>query len=233
MNVCPTCQNELKSDSQEFAYEQLFELMKLEESRRGYLDSKANTYIGLLSIAVTVLTAFGGVLTFRGDQIQEIKNLKLDNYSWILFFIYFFYILIIILFMLSVIFAFRAYATGSKEITTEPKKYCSKEKWHNEIAFYGEKLFRKIINKLDLLLLPDRETYLGMPAGRFAENKDKSLSLLRNQLITTLNNLVLKNNELNDKKANRILAAYRATVLGIFILILLTLIIGAIGIGAI
>ncbi len=74
-----------------FVYDQLFELMKQEnEGRQLHLDSKANTYIGLLSIAVTIFGTLGGLLTVENINLMKtldfslvathVYNLSIDNY---------------------------------------------------------------------------------------------------------------------------------------------------------
>lgn len=226
MDTCPKCGQELKEPiSQTFAYDQLFELMKIEENRRIYLDSKANTYIGLLSIAITILTAFGGFIAIRGSQINEITDLQSQQVfvsPLLLGLIYVLYIFVVSIFLLSVILAFRAYAVGTGKVSIASGKSGPETRL--------DKLGKKIINKLDLLLIPSTDKYTGMPIECFAENKESPLFEFRNELITTLNDLVRCNRDLNIEKANRILNAYRTTTLGISILLILILII-AIGVG--
>lgn len=106
-----------------FIYNLLFELMQLEETRRQDLDSKAATYIGLLGVSLTVLTASGGIIVLQGEAVHEINNFNLATSSYVTqYVIYISYILIVILFILAVLFAFLAYSTGSN-INEEEKCY--------------------------------------------------------------------------------------------------------------
>lgn len=104
---CNVCGAEIPNETKSFVYDQLFELMKLENERRIHLDSKANTYIGLLSIAVTFFGVLGGLLT--ADQISFLKTL---NYMSVIM-LYALYILIICAFIVGILFAFNAYHIGS------------------------------------------------------------------------------------------------------------------------
>jgi hypothetical protein len=117
---CEKCSNRIFKSSREFIYKQLFELMKLEENRREQLDSKASTYIGLLSIAVTVIGALGGIAiaTIQGNE-SLISN--------IILIISILYFSTIILFIIGVLMAFHAYHIGSiilneKLLETKPNQ---------------------------------------------------------------------------------------------------------------
>lgn len=96
-----------------FVYDQLFELMKIENERRLHLDSKANTYIGLLSIAITLFGALGGLLT-----IENIEFFRTLSFGSVLV-IYILYLSIIITFLVAVLFAFKSYHTGSSFVNIQ------------------------------------------------------------------------------------------------------------------
>lgn len=215
---CHQCGAELIHTSQEFSYDQLFELVKLEETRREYLDSKASTYIGLLTIAVTVLTASGGIITIRGGPIQEITNPQLGIAIYIL------YIFIIIFFVSGVFFTFRSYSIGTIEISSEPKKN------HRKITKMFIGITKMLIVGLDFLILPKKGCYKGMPVDYIATNSDEYIFPIRKELIPMLKELININWKLNNEKSNCTLKAYRATILGIVLLLVLTSIIGVIGI---
>lgn len=315
-DFCTYCGQELVHEtSNAFAYDQLFELMKLEEARRSYLDSKASTYIGLLSIAVTILTAFGGALTIRGGQIQEIKNQQTVIPNFTIVIIYILYFFIVILFILGVIFAFRAYSTGSIKISRDlefvfswdefqekdkgrlieflAQKYgidwvkaANIEKIDNDktISISTEKNYlslkhndekTEVILKIDdgrtdifiakmensklniynsetknrmekfaeklCSLIPKRmlsffqineiDVFQGMDIDYIAIYSDIKLLEMRKNLIDHLKDIISTNYNLNNLKSNRIINAYRVTILGILLLLLLSLIVGVIGIG--
>jgi hypothetical protein len=109
-NYCQECGAEMPNPTRSFVYDQLFELMKMENERSLQLDSKANTYIGLLSIAVTIFGVLGGLLTF-----ENIKFFKTLNFN-IIITMYVFYILIILFFIIGVLIAFISYHKGSQEV---------------------------------------------------------------------------------------------------------------------
>ena len=113
-NYCHKCGTEILNPSQAFIYEQLFELMKLQDNRRQHLDSKAHTYIGLLSIAVTIIVALGG-LAIENIRIHQ---LLISNNISILFVLY---VTTVLLFTSGVIVAFRAYHIGSPIIPADTK----------------------------------------------------------------------------------------------------------------
>lgn len=288
--------------SQTFAYNQLFELMKLEVTRRQYLDSKASTYIGLLSIAVTVLTAFGGILVFRGGQIQEIKAQQqlISNELGVLISIL--YLLIVFCFVMGVIFAFYAFSTGSKNVPLNTKESNHIKKYIYIFMNYlrpsyafswddSEKNYRKLkrflarkfdINwikdakiarnnngktiivfkggKNDLYLKlnnehteaiaeietdmtyeftariengklniydPQRDDmYQGVGIDYIVNNTSAYLFKVQNGLILELREIIRINRNLNNMKSNRVLDAYRYTKWGIYLLLILSLVIG-------
>ena len=121
MVKCPTCQSidthlgskfchecgAEMSTIKPFVYDQLFELMKFENERRLNLDTKANTYIGLLTIAITLFVALGGLLTI--ENIEFFRTMSFGKVS----IMYILYILIIIAFLIAATYAFKAYHIGS------------------------------------------------------------------------------------------------------------------------
>jgi len=111
-DYCHKCGTEILRPGRAFIYEQLFELMKLQDNRRQHLDSKAHTYIGLLSIAVTIIVALGG-LTIENIIIQQ---LLISNNTLILSVLY---VSTVLLFTIGVIVAFHAYHIGSPIIKNE------------------------------------------------------------------------------------------------------------------
>lgn len=95
-------------NSGEFIYNQIFELMKLEDSRRYGLDSKAQTYIGLLSIAITLLGALGAVtIEYAKKELVFSDTVRI---------MLLFYLVTEFAFVAGAIFAFRAYHIGSAPI---------------------------------------------------------------------------------------------------------------------
>lgn len=105
-DYCHNCGTEIFRPTRAFTYDQLFELMKLQDNRRQHLDSKAHTYIGLLSIAVTIVVALCG-LTIENIIIPR---LVITYNSLILSGLY---VSTVLLFIIGVIFAFQAYHIGS------------------------------------------------------------------------------------------------------------------------
>ncbi len=217
-NYCFYCSAELiPQTSVGFAYDQLYDLMKLEENRREYLDTKAGTYIGLLGISVSILTAFGGIITIQSGQIQKVTENNAIFPHWLLTLFYILYFLIVVLFIIAVIFAFRAYGTGSLSVCSGSNKSDIVKGFFVEILIPREKKVYKWIGRKFIV-----------------ENKDSNLVDVRRYLVDHIENDVLSvNYDLNDKKANRIKRAYISTIIGIIILLLLVLLIGAKGIGLI
>lgn len=105
-DYCHNCGTEIFRPTRAFIYDQLFELMKLQDNRRQYLDSKAHTYIGLLSIAVTIIVALGGI------TIENIIAPRLVI-SYNVLILSGLYVSTVLLFISGVIFAFQAYHIGS------------------------------------------------------------------------------------------------------------------------
>ncbi|OPY48682.1 MAG: hypothetical protein A4E49_03431 [Methanosaeta sp. PtaU1.Bin112] len=236
MPVCPSCGRTVLEDwkycfycseelispkSMGFAYDQLYDLMKQEEARREYLDTKAGIYIGLLGLSVTILTAFGGIITIRGGKIQEINDNNVIFPQYLLVIIYVLYFTIVILFIAAVIFAFRAYGTGSAlSIDSNSEK--------GAIPFI-KKVFYIIGNRL---IPRDDYVYKWIDRDFIAQNKDCSLVDVHRCLADHINNDVLKiNYYLNNKKSNRVIKSYVITIFAVFTLLILVILIGAIGIG--
>jgi len=111
-DYCFYCGAELiQENGRAFAYDQLFELMKLEGDRTAHLDSKASTYSGSLGIAVTILTAFGGALTISGFEFHEITTQKpIPTVSLIILFLL--YAFTVLSFIIGAVYAFKAYNLG-------------------------------------------------------------------------------------------------------------------------
>ena len=208
-NYCPDCgaklpENCLIVKNEKFVYGQLFELMKLENDRRQRLDSKAHTYIGLLSIAVTIVISLGGLLTIETIKLYE----SLDKYLIILF--YCLHISIVILLTANVLFAFRAYHTGASKLN---KSY----------------LFNLFCN-IFLKNVTKKEIFSINTANFFSKlNDDLPLNNMRKMLVIHINQIILNNSFINDEKSDNILNAYIATIIAIFLLVILTILIGIIG----
>jgi hypothetical protein len=203
--------------------------MKLEETRREYLDTKAGTYIGLLGLSVTILTAFGGVVILQSGQIREITNIDIIYSQYLLILLYFLYFSVIVLFIISVIFAFRAYSTGSLGASNEPKS--PRNGILSPIRSFLGSSGRFLIN---ILIPKDKNIYKWIDRNFIALNKESCLVDLRKFLIDKIDEAVKINYDLNNEKAKRILRAYISTILGIFILLILIILLGLItGIGLI
>lgn len=143
-NFCQVCKAEMPT-MKIFVHDQLFELVKMENERRLHSDSKANTYIGLLSIAITLFGALGGLLT-----IEKITFFRTLSFSSVLF-IYILYILIISAFVTAVIYAFKAYHIGSPLIDDSKNN-------NIEVLLKSGEMYIKIDHKLVLDLLNVRST---------------------------------------------------------------------------
>jgi hypothetical protein len=139
-DYCHKCGAEVLRPSRAFIYEQLFDLMKLQDNRRQHTDSKAHTYIGLLSIAVTIVVALGGV------AIKNIMNPELlrSNSGLILLVLY---LSTVLLFIISVLFAFRAYHIGSPRIKIDDKYLFS---WDNVPGDDSERLLGFLRDDLNI-----------------------------------------------------------------------------------
>jgi hypothetical protein len=138
-DYCHKCGAEVLRPSRAFIYEQLCDLMKLQDNRRQHIDSKAHTYIGLLSIAVTIIVALGGL------AIKNIMNpeLLMSNNGLILLVLY---LSTVLLFIISVIFAFRAYHIGAPRIKIDDKLFS----WDNVPGNDNKKLLRFLRDDLDI-----------------------------------------------------------------------------------
>jgi hypothetical protein len=196
---CHECGEEMPNPIKSFVYDQLFELVKMENERSLQLDSKANTYIGLLSIAVTIFGILGGLLT-----VENIKLLKTFNFN-IIMFLYILYMLITIFFIIGVLFAFRAYHTGSPMVrdSDDSKKL-------KELIDSG-----KVFVKLNPDTLHD------------LLNKQSR----KDDLISQLEVILKINRNLNIKKSTSILWSFRITIVAILLLLVMTIYIGVVSIG--
>ncbi len=196
---CEKCGNKIFKPSREFTYNQLFELMKIQENRREHLDSKASTYIGLLSIAVTVI---GGLGSIAIATIQS-KESSASNLILIISSLYF---STIILFIIGVLIAFHAYHVGS--------------------IIVNEKLLKTKPIEIE------RKVFHGMDVDWLVKNSDKGLQFVQKELILHVRNVYSVNYQLNNLKSNSIIWAYRFSIGGISLLLLLciTLLIGIFGI---
>lgn len=190
---CFECGARIIEPSLAFMYDQLFEVLKLEEQRREHLDSKASTYIGLLSIAVTIIVS-SGLLT-----IKDFKSHQLIASNITLLIIAVLYVLTVLFFIIGVLYAFRAYHTGSKIVKGE----------------------------IDNLML--KNVFLFMDVDWLVKNSDKRLSSVQKELINHIHKIFSLNYPLNNQKSNNILYAYRFTFFAIILLLLLfiTILVGA------
>lgn len=232
-----------------FAYDQLFELLKLEVNRTAVLDSKATTYSGLLGIAVTILTAFGGVISIRGLEIHEIKD-QLPSSSPIppasLIIIYSLYASTVFLLIIAAIYAFKAYNLGyvksSKEIEQLDSQISNLEEHIVGCANEDDK--ESLQNKLTTLkmekqrllsassgtdvnhpkskmALTKKDCYQSVNWDFLADNCDREIVQTKKVLIQHLREVITNNYNVNNKKSDKINIAHRATLSGIIFLLLL------------
>jgi hypothetical protein len=141
-DYCPKCRTEIFRPNRAFSYEQLFELMKLQDNRRQYIDTKASTYIGLLSIAVTIIVALGG-LTFKNGMCLQ---LLISNNGFIILSVL--YVSTVLLFIIGVIFAFRAHHIGSPIIKIDGKYLFS---WDNVPGKDNKRLLKFLRDDLHIV----------------------------------------------------------------------------------
>lgn len=225
--------NSKPETSVEFAYDQLYDLVKLEEERRAYLDTKAGTYIGLLGVSVSILTAFGGILIIQNGQVLKIKDMDAISSHDLLILIYFFYFIIIFLFIIAVFFAFRAYNTGSLVFSTKYDKSKTGDPIYN---FFCDKanLLKELLCEIANVTIPKDRRYKWIDQNFIVFNKNSNLAELKSYLVDKINTEVyIINYELNNKKANRIVKAYISTIFGISILLIEVFLIMVLGIGLI
>lgn len=221
---CYKCGARIDEPSLTFIYDQLFELLKLENQRREHLDSKAQTYIGLLSIAVTIIVSLGSL------TIKDLKSQQLiaSNINLI---IYVLYISTVLFFISSVLFAFRAYHTGS--IIMYPPK----------VLQWGITLIKRLKLNLSQRLAPNNSRAVGYnnevePAAQtpknvfvivevpwLVKNSDKRLSKVKKSLIDHLGNIHSINYQLNNQKSDNLLYAYYFSVIALIFLAILFIII--------
>jgi hypothetical protein len=229
-----------------FAYDQLFELLKLEANRTALLDSKATTYSGLLGIAVTILTAFGGVISIRGLEIKA----QLPSSSPLppapLIIIYSLYASTVFLLIIAAIYAFKAYNLGyvksSKEIEQLDSQISNLEEQIVGCANKDnkERLQNKLITlKMEKLRLLSaisvtdvkapqvkndphkKDCYQSVNWDFLADNCDRKLVETKKVLIQQLREVITNNYNVNNKKSDKINSAHRATLSGIIFLLLL------------
>jgi amino acid transporter len=170
----------------------------MENERSLQLDSKANTYIGLLSIAVTIFGVLGGLLT-----VENIKLLKTFNFNIILF-MYIIYMLIIIFFIIGVLFAFKAYHTGSPLV-----------KDSND----SQKM-KKLIDSGRVFVKLNPDTVYDLLNRRSQKN----------DLISQLLFILKINRNLNIEKSTGILWSFRITIVAILLLLVMTIYIGVVSV---
>lgn len=198
-DYCHKCGTEILRPGRAFIYEQLFELMKLQDNRRQHLDSKAHTYIGLVSIAVTIIVALGG-LTIENIIIQQ---LLISNNISILSVLY---VSTVLLFTIAVIVAFQAYHIGSPIIKNGGDEAVLQKTYDESIT--DEKT---------------KKVYLRLDEKWLVENSDKGLVFLQKKLIQILGTIISENQKFNIKKSNSIIWAYYITITAIISLLLLCL----------
>jgi hypothetical protein len=117
--------------------------------------------------------------------------------------------------MFGAIFAFRAYNTGSLELPSRS----------NKVGYY----WRMTIS---FLVPRDRSVYQMIDQKLILKRRNNKVEDIQNELIDEIGNRVIETNYgLNNQKADRINKAYILTILGVFSLVLLTFIIGLIGVG--
>jgi len=206
-NFCHFCRTQIIPESSKpFIYDSLLELMKFEDTRRSDLDTKAATYVGLLSVSLTILTAFGGSIILQKGEIREISNFFLNtSLSSVQYFVFISYIIIVILFMLAVLLAVLAYSTGSKRTKSKDKGKNNTEE-------------------------PRKDCYQNMHYDYVADFYDKPLYFSRDNLMPMLRTVIAINSKLNDEKSDKIKKVVWLTVSAILLLLLQTISLGLIGI---
>jgi hypothetical protein len=146
--------------------------MKLEESRRNNLDSKAHSYIGLLSIAITLLVAVGGILI--NDFTQTDSTIP-DSTRGILIL----YLLTELFFVIGVIHAFSAYHTGSTNVP--------------HVFRYFQDLNHKFIFSWDLNSRSEEERF-----KKWIAKNHNAEWILQSDVIKTNNNISASDNSGNS-----------------------------------
>lgn len=197
-NFCPKCGSEIPDPTRSFVYDQLFELMKIENERRLHLDSKAHTYIGLLSIAVTIFMALGGLLSL--ESISLLQSLKTNT----VFLMYFMYVAIIVAFIAGVLCAFKAYHRGS----LESKEFDTRDKFDKAIK--------------------ENRIYIKMRPEELLNLLNERSNITKMDLILYLSKVVDVNRNINIKKSDGVLSAFKCTIVAVILLLIMTLYISVI-----
>lgn len=205
-DFCHNCGARLKESSQDFVYNQMFDLLKLEISRTARLDSKAHTYIGFLSIAITILASLGGLII---ESIKTEGKIMTD----IIIFISIIYVFVALFFIIGVLFAFRAYHTGSIFV----------RKQSNNKGQSGTKLKRSHPKS--------NKVFLGLDLRWLSENYEMGLPNVQKYLISHILEIHSRRRSLNNQKSNNILYAYIATITSVLLLLCMVIIIGIYGMG--
>lgn len=193
-----------------FTYNQLFELINIENDRRHHLDTKANTYIGLLSIAITLFGVIGGLLT-----IEKVEFLRSINFIFVVL-IYIFYVLIILILLVAVGYAFAAYHTGSPYIDLA-KPFKDRLQVHKLIRF----IERKWNSHASCV-------YLKLNHKNVFSLIDPTSGITRYDLIRQMNDIIEVNRKLNLEKSNNIIIAFYFTMGAIGLLLAMTVYISVI-----
>ena len=191
---CFYCGKKLRNPNIDETYSRILNMYKYENERRQSLDSKAATYIGLTSVMVTILLVLGNFL---------FNTLEYSNNN---IFLFISYICVIIGFILSSIFAFKAYHTGS--IFT----------YHTIYTRLLSLILRRLVGSDVYKLINPRDILQFI--FDYPENAKKELI---RKYLTVWNT----NYNLNNLKSNRILICYTLSTVSL-VLIAITTIIGLI-----
>ena len=203
---CFNCSIKRYGSSRDFAYNQLFELMRLEIARSARLDSKAHAYIGFLSIAVTILGTLGAII------IENIKTQGIMTTN-IIFTLSIFYVFVVMFFIFGVLSAFWAYHKGS--IFMENKL--------REEAKQGKRPKRKRPKS--------KEVFFGFDVNWLSEYSEIGTSKLQKSLIPHLREIHERRYLLNNDKSDCILYAFMFTMVAISLLLCIVITIGIYGMG--
>jgi hypothetical protein len=188
---CHYCGEKLRESNIYERYERIISLYEYEQTRRQTLESKSATYIGLISVIVTILLAVGNVLF---NSLGDFS----DDYASAFKILFALYICSVAGFTLSAVFAFRAYHTGS-------------------VLMSQTKAMRILNSVLDKLM--GTEVYRIVSPDLVLQFETENPEQTKRELMEIYARIWKKNYDLNNLKSDRILASYAFSSISLAIVV--------------
>jgi hypothetical protein len=194
---CYNCGTKLRESGLDEKYTRILAMYEYEQTRRQALDTKAATYIGLISVIVTVLLALGSILFSSLDGL-------FNKYVFVFIILLGMYICSLVGFTLSAAFAFRAYHTGS--------------------VFTSHTTVARLLNSI-LCRLIGAEIYRIVIPETVLQLETKTPEETKRELAEVYSKIWKINHDLNNLKSDRILTCYTFSSISLIIVVITGIII--------